>query len=116
VGFLIAASQASVAAKAASAVELSSIAISVGKQALELSFTGALESAVAVDATHYAVTINNRAVSLISVRHSPGSNQVALGLAAGTLRGGDSVLVSWHALRDSQGLWLSGRTGPLTAH
>jgi len=102
------------AAGAASPVALSSAEARADGQSVTLTFTGALNAAVASDTTHYRVEVNGQAVAVQSVVYASRHNSVSLSVAAGTLQAGHQVVVAWTDLRDSQGATLSGQAGPVT--
>jgi hypothetical protein len=81
---------------------------------VQLKFTSALQAASATDAATYQVQVNGKAVEVESVRYEAGSRAVTLSLAAGVLKAGDQVVVSWSDLCDAQGRSLNGKTTPLT--
>jgi hypothetical protein len=99
----------------ASEVSLSSVTASSARGVVQLNFTGALDAAVASDASHYGVLINGFSVPVQNASYQPGNNAVTLRLASGALRQGDTIIVSWQGLRDVNGNTLSGETLPLIA-
>jgi hypothetical protein len=74
-----------------------------------LSFTGALSSTSASQATNYIVRVKGTAVEVQKATYEGASSAVTLQLAAGTLSAGDAVSVSWN-LRDSSGQTVNGQT------
>ncbi|MDQ3815968.1 MAG: hypothetical protein M3347_18825 [Armatimonadota bacterium] len=62
----------------------------------------------------YAVEVNGFGVAASAASYDARSHSVTLSLPTGTLREGDSVTMSWHDLRDTQGRTLSGQAGPVT--
>ncbi|MDQ3814311.1 MAG: carboxypeptidase regulatory-like domain-containing protein [Armatimonadota bacterium] len=86
-----------------SSVGLSSVRAVAGSKTVVLTFTGALNGAVAADATHYAVTLNGATAAVANASYDAGGYRVTLALANGTLQTGDTVQVLWTGLVDQSG-------------
>jgi hypothetical protein len=99
-------------AVASSSVKLSSATLQ--GDAVQLNFTGALETSRATDAAQYQVLVNGKTVEVESVRYEASSRAVTLSLSEGVLNAGDQVVASWSELRDVQGRTLNANTALLT--
>jgi glucose/arabinose dehydrogenase len=102
-------------AETPSTVTLSTAVALASRSRIRLTFSGALDGAVAADAEHYEVEVNGEMVEIESAAYHAASQTVMLSLPRGSLRVGDQVVVFWHDLRDAEGYPLSGRVGPLAA-
>ena len=80
---------------------------------LRLRFGGALNATDAADATRYEVLVNGTPTVVENSSYSANSSTVVLSLPLGTLRRGDTVVIKWNNLRDSQNLLSSGQVGPV---
>ena len=94
---------------------LSTASASVASNSVTLRFGGALEAESASDAAHYSVTVNGKAVTVESAGYNANNHGVALGLAEGTLKAGDQVVVKYSGLSDSAGHVVDGQSGAVTA-
>ncbi|MBV9468182.1 MAG: tandem-95 repeat protein, partial [Abitibacteriaceae bacterium] len=97
-----------------SAVGLSTATVSVAN-GIQLHFTGALDADSAQDATHYAVMVNGVVVEVQSLAYAAATHTVKLTLTDGAVQVGDSVVVTWQDVQDTQGRSLAGSTGVVTA-
>jgi subtilisin-like proprotein convertase family protein len=80
-----------------------------------LRFTGAL-AAESTDVARYAVRVHGEVIEIESVGYHAATATVTIGLPEGTLQVGDSVVVNWQDLLDTQGFMLSDKTVTLQAH
>ncbi len=96
-------------------VVLSEASATASLGTVKLIFTGALDATTATDPTHYAVTINGRAISVERAIYSASNASVLLYMPAATLHGGDQVQVTFTGLRDSAGRTVSGQSEIFTA-
>lgn len=94
-----------------SPVKLSTGTASAATSSAQLKFLGALDAETAGDASHYAVTVNGHTVVVESAGYNSTIHVVTLGLAEGSLKAGDRVLIQWHDLKDSDGLALASQVG-----
>jgi hypothetical protein len=76
-----------------SSVKLSSAVLQ--SSGVQLKFTGALDTASAIDAATYQVQVNGKAAEVESVRYESSSRAVTLSLSESLLQAGDDVVVSW---------------------
>ena len=83
-------------------VRLSSVIAHSSGPSIELAFSGALDSTVAQDASHYTVEVNGVAVTLESATYNAATNTVTLALPSTSLNAGDTISVSASGLRDAQ--------------
>jgi YVTN family beta-propeller protein len=86
-------------------------------QTVLVNFNGALKSGAAANPSLYTVEVNGKpaAVQAAHVQAGTSGTDLTLQLPPGTLRGGDSVDVSWENLLDAKGRPLAGHVA-LSAH
>jgi len=94
---------AGVQAAQSSDVKLSSMTADSGVPSITLAFSGALDSEVAQDASHYTVKVNGVAVTPQSATYNAASKTVTLALPSTSLNAGDDVGVAISGLRDDEG-------------
>lgn len=81
-------------------------------ETLLLRFDGALNPESALNTELFTVQVNDQDVDIDGLRYDVGSMTIALTLAPGTLRRGDSITVMWENLKDLKGLPTNGQIGP----
>lgn len=94
---------------------LSTATASGATNSIMLQFRTALEAASASDASHYTVTVNGHSVAVDSVGYNATSHTVTLSLPDGALQAGDTVMVEWSGLSDSNGTAVTGQSGAVAA-
>ncbi len=99
--------------EAASSVTLSTGAVDAANSSVALTWTGALDSNSANDATLYEVQINGVVVPLESTSYQASTRRVLLGLPENQLRSGDVVTVRWNNLLDTKGATVASKTATL---
>jgi hypothetical protein len=90
-------------------VTLSSVEALVSSQGLKLTFTGALNQAVAENVSNYSISVSGRAVVAQAVVYDVATHTVVLLLPEGSMKAGNQVTVRW-SLRDAAGALVSGQT------
>jgi hypothetical protein len=91
-------------------VTLSTAAVSIPDNSVELSFAGALDAASAADAPRFHVEVEGQRTPVEFSIWDSSSNLVRLKLPPATLRAGDEISVTWRGLRDAQGLAVADGT------
>ncbi|MBV9470305.1 MAG: Ig-like domain repeat protein, partial [Abitibacteriaceae bacterium] len=93
----------------ASSIALSKTNTQVATSSVQLGFAGALDVNSATEVEHYEVVVNGQLVAVQSVAYSASTHTVTLGLEEGVLHSGDSVVVSWTGLQDTQQRKVTGQ-------
>ncbi|HEX8834521.1 MAG TPA: PA14 domain-containing protein [Abditibacteriaceae bacterium] len=81
---------------------LSTATASTAKQSVTLVLLTPLDAASAQNIRNYSLTVNGVSAEIVKATWSASGNSVTLGLAAGALRSGDSVTITWAGLRDAK--------------
>lgn len=95
--------------------EMSSATVKADEARIQLSFTGALNSAIAGDKSHYTAQVNGQNVAIDGVVYDPDGKSVLVVLPEGSVVLNDQVQVQWRDLRDIKGGLVEGETGILPA-
>ncbi|HEX8551089.1 MAG TPA: hypothetical protein VF681_05980 [Abditibacteriaceae bacterium] len=102
-----------------SSVRLSSASATIARgsapAAVQLNFTGALDSASASDSQNYSVMLNGAPVQVARSIYKVSGNAVVLEFAPNTIKAGNSLSGTFTGLRDASGKTLSGTFGPVVA-
>jgi hypothetical protein len=89
-------------------VMLSTAEASVSSQSVNLTFSGALDQAVAQNTANYSISVNGQVVVAQGASYGTSTPTVMLLVPQGSLRVGSQVAVSWR-LRDTAGAPVSGQ-------
>ena len=98
-----------------SGVVPSMVTVNAATSSITLRFGGALNADVAGDASHYAMQVNRKTLTVESAAYDTAKNAVTLALPAGSLHTGDRVVISWRDVLDVSGRTLTGDVGPISA-
>ena len=96
-------------------VRLSSLTAQSSGPSIELAFSGALDSTVAQDASHYTVEVNGVAVTLEIATYNAATKTVTLQLPSTSLNAGDDVSVSVLGLNDDNGQIITEQSAGVVA-
>lgn len=99
---------------ASSNVTLSSATVSAATRQVWLYFTGALDAGSVTVPANYTVLVNGQAVPVTGAAYGSVSRCALLTLGSSFVAG-SKVDIAWSGLRDTKGLAVTGKIGPLTA-
>ncbi|HEX8834471.1 MAG TPA: hypothetical protein VF719_09735, partial [Abditibacteriaceae bacterium] len=94
---------------------LSSASANVSSSSVQLRWSTVMNAPSAGAASNFSVVVDGRAVAINSASYASASNSTTLSLAAGTIRVGSKVQVSWRDLRDTNGALVADGTTTVTA-
>lgn len=93
-----------------SSVTISTIVPSGRESAIQLTFTGPLDSATANDKSVYSIAVNGKIIPAESAIYNTKTNSVTLQMTDSTLLQGDEVKVTWSGLLDTSGRPITSNT------